>query len=222
MDKKSISTNPETSPFLQQHSAALLIWHWLTFLFLTGSMVTVLFNSTLLSPRDNLQLVQDQLSKKGITVNNEQALAVSHGYEDKVWNVHKYFGFGLAILFLARVVIEFTQPEEEKMRNRLQKAIALSKKNDPGSAEYKHYMQVKLSYMLFFLLLFLMVFTGLGMAFGRGLGFSREISGALRNLHAIVQYLIYTFIVLHLGGVILAENGKMKGIVSGMIHGNRP
>jgi len=221
MDQKNISANPETSPFLQQHSASLRIWHWLTFLFITGSIVTVLINSTLLSPRDNIKLVQEQLSKKGVTVTNEQAFAVSHEYEDKMWDIHKYFGFGLAILFLSRVVIEFTQPDEEKLRNRLKKAIALSKIKDSRSAEYKHYMRVKQSYLLFFVLLFLMVLTGLGMAFGRDLGISREIHGGIKNVHAFVQYLIYGFIVLHLGGVILAENSRMRGIVSGMIHGNR-
>ena len=66
-----------------------------------------------------------------------------------------------------------------------------------------------------------MALTGLGMAFGRDFGFSRGIHGGMKNIHAIFQYLMYAFIVLHLAGVIIAENGKIKGIVSGMINGNR-
>src|ERR1035437_3718332 len=141
----------DSSPFLQHHSVSLRIWHWLTFLFITGSIITVLINSTVLSPRDNIKLVQEQLTRKGVTVTDDQAFAVSHEYEDKMWDVHKLFGYGVAFLFLARVVIEFTQSEDEKMRNRLKKAIVLSKQKGENSADYKHYMRVKLSYMLFFI-----------------------------------------------------------------------
>lgn len=221
MAPKEISSDSETSPFIQKHSAPLRIWHWLTFLFITGSIVTVLLNSTLLSPRDNVKMVQEQLEKKGATVTEEQAFAVSHEYEEKMWDVHKLIGYGLAFLLLARVVIEFAQPEEEKMRNRLKKAIQLSKTKDVNKSEYTHYVKVKWSYMLFFLLLSCMALTGLGMAFGRDLGLSRGIHGGLKEVHEIIQYLMYTFIVIHLAGVIVAENGKIKGIVSGMINGNR-
>ncbi|MFY9151559.1 MAG: cytochrome b/b6 domain-containing protein [Prolixibacteraceae bacterium] len=221
MSAKNTSSDSNSSVFIQQHSAQLRIWHWLTFLFITGSIVTVLFNSTMLSSRDNVSLVKEQLERKGVTVNDEQAFAVSHEYEEKMWDVHKLIGYGLAILLLARVVIEFTQPEEEKMRNRLKKAIQLSKSADSNKADYTHYIRVKRSYMLFFVLLFLMVLTGLGMSFGRELSFSREILRNVKSVHEFVQYLIYVFIIIHLAGVVLAENGKIRGIVSGMIHGNK-
>jgi len=78
-----------------------------------------------------------------------------------------------------------------------------------------------MSYTLFFILLFCLVLTGLGLVFGRDLGFSREVHGGIKNIHSIIQYLMYAFIVIHLAGVIIAENGKIRGIVSGMINGNR-
>ncbi|MFA5326572.1 MAG: cytochrome b/b6 domain-containing protein [Prolixibacteraceae bacterium] len=209
-----------TSPFIQSHSAALRIWHWLTFLVITGSFVTVLFNSTILSPRDNVKMVQEQLERKGVTVTNEQAFAVSHEYEDKMWDVHKLFGFALAILLLSRVIIEFTQSEEEKISTRLKKAVHLSKQSDVNRAEYKHYIRVRQTYMLFFVLLFLMVITGLSMAFGRDLGLSRGVLGILKEVHEIIQYCMYAFVAIHLVGVILAENRNAKGIVSGMVNGN--
>jgi len=220
MAQQNIPAGIESSLFLQQHSVQLRIWHWLTFLFITSSIVTVLLVSTLFSQRDNIKLVQDQLQGQGVTVTNDQAFSVSREYEDKLWNVHKYLGFGLAFLLLARVVIEFTQPEDEKMRNRLKKVNLKYKQNDQNKAEYRHYLMVKRSYFLFFILLFCMALTGLGLAFGRNLGFSREINDGIREIHEVVQYLMYAFVVIHLAGVIIAENGKIRGIVSGMIHGN--
>jgi len=218
----SLITSPgiESSPFLQHHSASLRIWHWLTFLFIAGSIITVLINSTLLSPRDNIKLVQEQLLRKGVTVTDDQAFAVSHEYEDKIWDVHKIIGYGLSFFLLARIVIEFTLSKEERMRSRLKKALILSKQKLENAAEYKHYIRVIQTYLLFFIFIFLMAITGLGMAFGRDLGFNREIHGVLKNIHAFIQYVMYAFIVIHLAGVIIAENGKIKGIVSGMINGN--
>ena len=221
MNSKSDLANSNSSIFIQQHSASVRVWHWLTFLFVTGSIVTVLFNSILLSPRENVKMVQEQLQRKGLIASDDQAFAVSHEYEDQMWEVHKLIGYGLAFLLLSRIVIEFTLPVEERMRRRILKILELRQKGDSNKAEYTHYLWVKRTYLLFFFLLSLMVLTGLGMAFGREFGFSREIHGSIKNLHAFVQYLIYAFIVIHLGGVVLGENGKIKGLVSGMIHGNR-
>jgi len=221
MASEILSSNMQSSLFIQQHSAPLRIWHWLTFLFITTSIITVLISSTLLSPRDNVKLIQEQLERKGVTVTPDQAFAISHEYEDKMWDVHKLAGYGLALLLLARIAIEFTQPEEEKLVNRLKKVKELRAKSDSNKAECDHYLRVKMAYTIFFLILLGLVLTGLGMAFGRNFGFSREIFRGMKNIHAFLQYLMYAFVLIHLAGVIISENGKNKGLVSGMINGNR-
>lgn len=221
MASQNVSPNSFASPFYQQHSLMLRIWHWLTFLLILGSIVTVLMNSTLLSPRDNVKLVQEQLQKKGVTVTDEQAFAVSHEYEEKMWDVHKIIGFGLAFLFLFRIVIEVTAPANQKVSYKLKQAKELRKSDIENQAEYTHYLRVRTAYTVFLLLLLAMVLTGLGMAFGRDLGLSRTVFRGIKSFHEFVQYHIYAFIVVHLAGVILAENGKLRGIVSGMINGNK-
>lgn len=221
MNQQNISASPETSPFHQKHSAALRIWHWLTFLVISGSIITVLINSSILSPRDDVKMVQEQLSKKGLTATDEQAFAVSHQYEDQMWDVHKYFGITLAFLFLSRIVIEFSQPEGERIRIRYKRAVESFKQKGPDQADYLHYLRVRKTYLVFFGLLFLMVLTGLSLVFGRQLGIPREVNHTVKETHSFIQYLIYAFILVHLAGVIFAENGKFRGVVSGMIHGNR-
>jgi len=220
MDQKNISQGIESSPFIQKHSAIIRIWHWVTFLVLSASMITVLINSTMLNPRDNIGLVQNQLKEKGVTVSEDQAFAVSHEYEDKMWDVHKLLGFGLAFLLFSRVIIELTLPGNEKIRTRFKNATGLLKLNDQNKVKYKHYINVKRLYMLFYLILFLMAITGLGLAFGRDLGFTRPIHQTVKSIHSILQYCMYAFVLIHLCGVIIAENSKDKGIVSGMINGN--
>jgi len=220
MAQKNISQGIESSPFLQKHSVLIRIWHWAIFLVLSASMITVLINSTLLNPRDNIELVQNQLKEKGVAVTEDQALAVSRKYEDKMWNVHILLGYGLAFLLASRVLIELTQPGEEKIRTRIKNAMSLYKQNNGNKVEYRHYLNVKRMYMLFYLILLLMVLTGLGLVFGRELGFTRQLHNTVKTVHSLLQYFMYVFVLIHLSGVFISENSKDRGIVSGMINGN--
>jgi Ni/Fe-hydrogenase 1 B-type cytochrome subunit len=212
-----------TSIFIQKNSAAIRIWHWLTFLVVTSLIITVLMASTTLDPRKNVPLVQEILKTKGITADNQQSFAVAHMYDDKMWDLHKILGFCLAFLFLARVVIEYTQSDEEKNTARLKKALYsfLQSKNDAEKKDLRHYLIVKYSYLLFYGLLMLMVSTGLTIAFGSEMGLSRQANHTIKEIHGFIQYFIYAFVFFHLVGVILIDLGKAKGIVSGMINGGK-
>ena len=221
MDQKVLSSGIESSPFIQKHSFTIRIWHWITFITLTASMITVLFASTLLQPRSNVKLVQDQLQRKGVTVNEEQAFAVSHGFEDTMWDLHKLLGFALAFLLVSRLIIEVSQPEDEKLRVRMKKAVRLNLSNDENKSSARHYVIVKRGYLAFYSLLLIMALTGLGLAFGHDLTFLQQHHKLIKTVHSFCQYLVYGFVLLHLGGVIIAETGKEKGIVSGMINGNQ-
>jgi len=220
MKKNSFSGDTVPSLFLQKHSAMIRTWHWLTFIILSSSIITVLLTSTLFNQRDNIVVVQNQLKAKGITVTEDQAFSVSREYEDKLWGVHKLLGYGLAFLLLSRVMIEFMHKPEEKFRTRMKNSFLLYKQNSENKKEYRHYLIVKWSYLFFFVLLFLMVLTGLGLAFGRELSFSRGLHNTVKEIHSITQYFIYAFLLFHVGGVIIADNTSDKGLVSGMISGN--
>jgi Ni,Fe-hydrogenase I cytochrome b subunit len=221
MAQNVVKSDTGTSYFIQQHSAMIRIWHWLTFVLITTAVVTVLINSTLMNPRQNIKMVQEQLQGKGATVTEDQAFAVSHEYEDKIWGVHVWNGYGLVFLLLARVFIELVQPGEEKLRFRFKNALGLYRKNDNNKQEYKHYLGVKVGYLLFYMLLFCMALTGILLAFGRELGIARELHRTIKEIHSIGQYFMYAFVIIHLTGVVIADNQKAKGLVSGMINGNK-
>jgi len=209
-----------SSYFFQKQSAVLRVWHWLTFFVISCSIITVLLTSTLLNQRKNISVVQNNLKEKGLIASEEQAFSVTREYEDKLWDVHKILGYGLAFLLISRIVIELVQPGEEKIRARLRSVSGLYKLAPENKQEYRHFMGVKISYLAFYVLLLCMVLTGLSMAFGRQLGIPREINHAIREIHSFGQYLIYLFVIIHLSGVVIAENSEHKGIVSGMINGN--
>jgi acetyl esterase/lipase/cytochrome b561 len=221
MTQIEIKSDSVSSYFIQKHSVAIRVWHWLTFILLSATIITVLLNSTLMNQRTNIPVVQEVLKSKGVTVSEDQAFAVTREYEDKSWGVHKWIGFGLTFLLLSRIVIEITQPGEEKIRSRFKKAMGLYKQNDANKTEYRHYLGTKFSYLLFYVLLICMAITGLFLAFGSGLGISRELHGTIKEIHAFGQYLMYGFVFIHLCGIFISENQKARGIVSGMINGNK-
>jgi Ni/Fe-hydrogenase 1 B-type cytochrome subunit len=213
------TTTSGNSPFLQKHSAALRIWHWLLFAFIAASIVCVIFGKFVLNGWQNRIMVQNVLKEKGAIVTEDQARAVAHEYNDKAWDIHKIVGFGICILLLGRIVIELTQPGDERLKSRMGKAVGIYKMNDLHKADYRHYLVVKWSYLAFFILLLVMGLTGLSLAFDDDVASLHNIHRTVKEIHEFCQWLMYGFIFFHLAGVFRAELTKHKGLVSGMIHG---
>ncbi|MDE3212704.1 MAG: cytochrome b/b6 domain-containing protein, partial [Bacteroidota bacterium] len=72
--------------------------------------------------------------------------------------------------------------------------------------------------LVFYVLLAVMATSGMIMAFDHAAIF-KTIIRPVREIHSVGQYLIYTYVLAHLLGVIRADIGKHRGMVSSMIHG---
>ena len=211
----------QVSPFLQKHSSLIRIWHWLTFLTITILISTVLVASTALEPRKNIKLVQERLAGKGVTVSDDQAFSVAHSFDDKMWDFHKLVGFALAFLLFSRIIIEVVQPGDEKLRQKIKKGLLIDSQGADNLKLKKHYLLVKRGYYVFYTLLLVIVLTGLGIAFGHDVQFLNQNHRLIKQIHSFCQYLMYAFVILHLCGVIISDLTHSKGIVSGMINGNK-
>jgi Ni/Fe-hydrogenase 1 B-type cytochrome subunit len=204
----------------QRHSLAIRIWHWSFFIVLTASLVTVGLASTLFRTGNNIVLVQTQLKQKGVVVDADQARAVAHELNDKLWGLHTWLGYILCFFLVARVIIEVAHSSEEKLRNRIKAALAFKAVTSQQQGEQKHYLLVKRSYLVFYGAIAVMALTGLVLAF-EDVTLFREWRAPVKQLHGFVQYVIYGYVILHLAGVIRAEMGHYPGIVSGMINGRK-
>ena len=206
--------------FNQKHSLAIRIWHWATFITMSASLICVLLASTLFRTRNNISMVQEQLQGKGATVTQDQARAVAHEYSDKLWEWHTFMGYALCFLLLSRLVIEFLQPSDEKLSVKIKAALGFVPVSNEDKKEKNHYLMVKRGYLFFYTILLVMGLTGLVLAF-EDAPMLKSIHGAAKSIHEFTQYLIYFFILFHLIGVIRTDSGKNKGLVSGMINGNK-
>jgi cytochrome b561 len=210
--------NPHS--FLEPHSRAIRIWHWTFVIFVSATITVVLLASTIFRTRNTIPLVQQQLSQNGVNVSDEQARAVAHGFNDELWDLHRLIGYGLCILLISRWLIEVNQPQKERIKYRLRKAMSFSSTIPIERMQRRHYVNVKTGYLLFYAVFVTMALTGLVLAFD-DIPKLKEFEQPAKQLHSMLQYAIYAFILIHLVGVIRADLGHHKGIVSGMIHGQK-
>jgi cytochrome b561 len=210
--------NPHS--FLEPHSRAIRLWHWTFALLTSAAIAVVLLASTVFRTRNTTPLVRQQLEQKGIAITSDQARAVAHEFNDQLWNIHRIIGFVLVFLLFSRWMIERSQPRTQRLNFRLQKAGAFRSTIRIEQLENRHYLTVKTIYLVFYGLFIAMALTGLVLAFD-GLPQLQALHIPAKKIHSLLQYPIYTFIAIHLIGVLRADLGRHKGLVSGMIHGNK-
>ncbi|MBC7474528.1 MAG: cytochrome b/b6 domain-containing protein [Candidatus Sericytochromatia bacterium] len=209
--------------FYEKHSKSIRAWHWLTFVIVTLLLLTVLLNYNILDSTINAPLFKKILSQSGTIINDKQARHLAKTIENKIWTWHKYFGITLSFLMLFRLISEFVQPKNQKIFVKLKKSFDLYRKKDINNDKVliKHYLGVKSIYLIFYILITIMVVTGLILTYEDDYSFLQTFSGIARTIHEYNMYLILTFVIIHIGGVIISELGKFKGIVSNMINGGK-
>lgn len=206
------------SLFKTRYSAAIRIWHWLTFILISASIITVVLAKTLFAMRPNIAMVEQQVLQKGGTITADQARAVAHEYTDKVWEVHEIAGYVICFLLLWRIAIEITYSKEQKLSNKIKRGLQFKTANAQQRYDRKHYLLAKYGYMVFYVLILVMAVTGLVMALEE-FAFFKSIRRPFKEVHELTQYLVYLYILAHIVGVIRADLTGNKGIVSGMING---
>ncbi|TSD63318.1 cytochrome b/b6 domain-containing protein [Inquilinus sp. KBS0705] len=203
---------------IKRYSASLRFWHWVNFIVISGSLITVLINSTITDDRATSGLLKTELQKSGATVTDEQTRGAAHALSDSVWAVHIYFGYVLAGLLVFRLLLEFFQLADQRFIRKMKSAYKqfnTIKKREVA----RHELTVKAIYAVFYLLLIVMAVTGLFLAFEDAMEPYKAIRHSVKEVHGFCMYLIIAFIVVHLAGVYLAERKDGKGIVSDMING---
>ncbi len=202
--------------FNQTKPAIIRIWHWLAVIFFTASVTSVILNATLFKTKKNIDMVQAMVKEKGGSITPEQAKNVAHEYSDKLWNLHKFIGFGLSFLMLWRIIAELIISKEKRMASRIRTASKLP----DDTYDKGHYLMVQYSYLTFYILFAIMATTGLILAF-EDVEALKSIHKIAKDIHNITQWGMYGFMTFHIAGVLLAELGDQNGIVSSMINGKK-
>lgn len=209
--------NVEHPEKTKKYSSSLRFWHWANAIVISGSLLTVLTNSTILNGWAVRGFVQESLKKSGTTITEEQTRSLVGGLRDRVWQYHMYFGYCLVALLIFRLLVEFFQLTDQKLIRKI-KVARQQFKAGQNRLIARHEFVVKSLYATFYLILIIMAITGLCLVFEDDVPLLHKMH-FIRSIHQLGMYLVLTFIVVHLAGVYLAERKESKGIVSDMING---
>jgi Ni/Fe-hydrogenase 1 B-type cytochrome subunit len=204
---------------IKSYSSSLRLWHWMNTIVISGSLITVLINSTITDDRATSDLMKSELQKSGANITAEQARDVAHALSDSVWGVHIYFGYALTALLLFRLILEFFQLTDQKFIRKLKQAYRQYNTIKNNRKTVRNELTVKAIYALFYAVLMVMVITGLFLAFEDALAAYKSIRNSVKEVHGFCMYLVLIFIIVHIAGVYLAERKDGKGLVSDMING---
>lgn len=206
----------------KEYSTPLRFWHWANAIVISGSLITVLINSTITDGKTSAALIKLELQKAGANVTADQARSAAHALGDSVWDIHVYFGYALAAMLAFRLLLEFFQVADQKLIRKIKAAYAEFKTAKSNREAALHELMVKTIYSLFYILLIIIVTTGLFLAFEDALVAYKSIRPSIKEVHGFCMYLVLAFIIVHLAGVFLAERKKESaGIVSDMINGGK-
>jgi Ni/Fe-hydrogenase 1 B-type cytochrome subunit len=186
-----------------KYSVAFRIWHWLNAFVVLGLLGTVFLRKTFLSWRDNSQLIVSKLDTMGIAITQDQAVILAKAIRAGMWEWHIILGYLLAFSLVLRACLAFF----EKQRKARFSSLSLHKKG------------VQATYYILYISLTFMALSGLTMHFHSDLGLSKEIAHSIKEVHHFVFHFVWIFVVVHIVGVVAAENSGEKGIISRMIHG---
>jgi cytochrome b len=207
--------------FREQHSRAIRFWHWATVFVLSFILLTAFTAKFFTNPYENHPIIFDALTEQGLKPTGDGVHQITNLLAAKVWKVHTFFGYILAGLLIFRFLAEIFQPVNQRIFSRIGNAVRLLKiKKDIKSS--RHYLMVKLIYIVAYTLLAVICFTGLWMGLHKEQLFNEtEKYHQMKEYHEIAVNLLLLFMLVHLIGVVRGERGKYKNVISDMINGGK-
>ena len=182
------------------YSKVYRIMHWSIAICTTLLLFTIFLRMTWMNKDHVADIIQNYLADKNTSLSRDELIVLAKQIRKPMWVWHIYLGYVLSGLFFIRLILPFFG--EMKFRNPFQSNI---------SAKVKFQFWV---YLIFTICFTFSLITGLLIEFG-----PESIKHDVEELHELSIYYLVAFLILHLGGVLLAELTNQKGIVSRMISG---
>lgn len=184
----------------KRFSFASRLIHWaiaFTFLYL---LLTVLLRMGWMNRGSVGTIIQNGLGEEGIALNEEVAGNVARQVRRPMWNTHIIAGYVLCGLYIIRMIITYVQ------------GAAFYSPLKTGLTAYQRFRSWV--YVVFYILVAASLTTGLLIEFGPG-----SIHEVSEEIHKLSLYYMVAFIAMHLVGVVVADGGKERGIISKIISG---
>jgi len=184
-----------------KYSKTYRIIHWgiaITFLLL---LITVFLRLTWMNKENVADIIQTYLGSTDQSLSREQLIVLAKQIRKPMWDWHIYLGYVLTGLFSLRFLLPFFGTM--KFQNPLVKNLSIKQKFQ------------KWTYIIFYVCVVISLITGLIIELG-----PKDLKKPMEEIHILSIYYLIAFIVIHVGGVIIAEFTSDKGIISRIVRGS--
>lgn len=153
--------------------------------------------------RENVaDIIENYLATKNASLSREEIVVLAKQIRKPMWNWHIYTGYVLTGLFALRLFLPFFGTM--KFANPLKRGL-------PFKVKFQYW-----AYLVFYACLAISLATGLIIEFG-----PKTIKKSVEEIHALSIYYLIPFLIIHLGGVLLAEFTNQPGIISRITSGTK-
>lgn len=187
----------------RNYSKVYRILHWLiafTFLLL---LLTIFLRKTWMEKNHVAGIIQAFLADNGYAaLSQDDAIVLAKQIRKPMWNWHIYFGYVLTGLYCIRLAVPFFG--EMKFASPFKVGLDMKTK-------FQYWV-----YLVFYVCVAISLVTGLFIEFG-----PKNLKDPMEEIHVLSLYYLLGFMVLHFGGVLLAECTTQKGLISRVISGSK-
>lgn len=185
-----------------KYSTLYRIIHWLIAISFMLLLITIFLRLTWMNKNNVAAIIQDYLSGTDQVLSQEQLIVLAKKIRQPMWNWHIYIGYVLTGLFSLRFILPLFG--HMKFQNPFVRSLTLKEKIQ------------KWTYLIFYLCVIVSLVTGLIIEFG-----AKSLKKPMEEIHVLSIYYLIGFIILHLGGVFIAEFTTQKGIISRIVSGSK-
>jgi cytochrome b561 len=167
---------------------------------MTLLLLTIFLRLTWLEKNNVAAIIQDFLGEKGAALSQDDAILLAKKIRKPMWQWHIYLGYALTGLYSLRTLL----PLFGKMPF-----------SSPFNAQLDRQTKIQYGiYLVFYILVAVSLTTGLLIEFG-----PKAIKDPMEEIHELSLYYLVGYMILHIGGVLLADFTKSPGIISRIISG---
>jgi cytochrome b561 len=176
--------------------------HWAIAISFTLLLITIFLRLTWMNKFNVAAIIQEYLITTGQTLSQDQLIALAKQIRQPMWDWHIYIGYILTGLFSLRLILPFFG--SMKFQNPFAKDLSIKDKFQ------------KWTYIIFYCCVVISLVTGLIIVFG-----PKEFKKPMEDIHVLGIYYLIGFIMIHIGGVLIAEFTNQKGIISRIVSGSK-
>lgn len=188
----------------KSYSKIYRILHWAIAISFTLLLFTIFLRLTWMNKNNVADIIQNYLTTNEINHNltPDQLIVLAKKIRQPMWDWHIYIGYVLTALFSLRFALPFFG--EMKFQNPLAKGLS-------GKEKFQKWV-----YLIFYVFVVVSLVTGLIIKFG-----PKDLKSTMESIHELSIYYLVAYIVLHIGGVLMAELTSDKGIISRIVGGGK-